>query len=57
VGSHVTSVTLSDTSWHQISSAYSAKGTGNTIRYLLFATNLASTAQSFQADCLSLQTP
>ena len=57
VGSHATTVTLSDTSWHQISSAYTAKGTGNTIHYLLFATNLASTAQSFQADCLSLQTP
>ena len=57
VGSHVTTVTLSDTGWHQISSPYTAKGTGNTIRYLLFATNLASTAQSFLADCLSLQTP
>jgi hypothetical protein len=56
VSSHVTTVTPSDTSWHQISSADAAKGTGNIIHYTLYATNLASSAQSFLADCMSLQT-
>jgi hypothetical protein len=57
VGSHTTSVTLTDTAWHGISSAYTAKATGNLIRYSLYAANLASSSQSFLADCLSLQTP
>lgn len=57
VSSHTTTITLSDTSWHQISSTYTAKATGNAIHYILYASNLASTAQSFLADCLSLQTP
>jgi len=57
VGSHNTSVTLGDTSWHQISSLYSAKNTGDMIRYSLYASNLANSGQNFLADCLSLQTP
>jgi phosphatidylinositol-3-phosphatase len=57
VGSHTSTVTLSDTNWHQITSAYTAKGTGNLIRYSLYAANLASSSQDFLADCLSLQTP
>jgi acid phosphatase len=57
VGSHTTTVTLNDTSWHQITSAYTAKGTGNQIRYSLYASNFASSSQNFLADCLSLQTP
>ena len=57
VGSHTTTVTLSNMSWHQISSAYTAKGTGNRILYSLYASNLANSGQNFLADCLSLQTP
>ena len=57
VGSHATTVTLSDTKWHQITSAYTAKGTGNVIRYSLYASNFASSGQHFLADCMSLQTP
>lgn len=57
VSSHTTTVTLSDTSWHQITSAYTAKGTGNLIRYSLYVANFASSGQHFLADCLSLQTP
>jgi hypothetical protein len=57
VSSHITTVTLSDTSWHQITSAYTAKGTGNLIRYSLYVANFASSGQHFLADCLSLQTP
>jgi Phosphoesterase family/Bacterial Ig domain len=57
VSSHTTTVTLSDTSWYQITSAYTAKGTGNLIRYSLSASNFASSSQHFLADCLSLQSP
>ncbi len=57
VSSHATTVTLSDTNWHQITSAYTAKGTGNVIRYSLYASNFASSGQHFLADCMSLQTP
>jgi hypothetical protein len=57
VGYHSTTVTLSDNGWHQISSAYTAKGTGDVIRYALRASNFASSSQYFLADCLSLQTP
>jgi hypothetical protein len=57
VASHTTTVTLSDTNWHQITSAYTAKGTGNVIRYSLYAANFARSGQHFLADCMSLQTP
>ena len=57
VASHTTTVTLSDTKWHQITSAYTAKGTGNVIRYSLYASNFANSGQHFLADCMSLQTP
>ena len=57
VSSHTTTVTLSDTSWHQITSAYTAKEKGNLIRYSLYVANFASSGQHFLADCLSLQTP
>jgi hypothetical protein len=50
-------MTLGDTGWHQITSAYTAKGSGNLIRYSLYASNLANSGQNFQADCLSLHTP
>lgn len=55
-GYHTTTMTLSDTGWHQITSAYTARNTGDILRYSLYASNLAS-SQYFQADCLSLQTP
>lgn len=55
VGYHKTTMTLGDTSWHQISSAYVAKNSGDALRYYLFASNLADTSQNFLADCLSLQ--
>jgi len=57
VGYHSTTVTAGDTSSHQISSAYTAKGTGDVIHYMLYASNFASSSQYFLADCLSLQTP
>jgi hypothetical protein len=55
VKSQTTVVTLGDTSWHQVSSLYTAKTTGNVIRYNLFASNLASSSQFFLADCMSLR--
>ena len=57
VSSHATTVTLGDTGWHQITSAYTAKATGDLIRYSLYASNFASSGQHFLADCMSLQTP
>ena len=57
VASHTTTVTLGDTAWHQVSSAYTAAATGDLIRYTLRASNFASPSQDFLADCLSLQTP
>ena len=57
ISSHVTTVTLGDTNWHQITSAYTAEKTGNLIHYSLYAANFASSGQHFLADCLSLQTP
>jgi hypothetical protein len=57
ISSHITTVTLGDTSWHQITSAYTAEKTGNLIHYSLYASNFANSGQHFLADCLSLQTP
>lgn len=57
VSYHTTTMTLGDTGWHQITSAYTAKGSGDLIRYSLYASNLANSSQNFQADCLSLHTP
>jgi hypothetical protein len=57
VSSKSVAVTLSDTLWHQLTVSYTAKYSGDALRYSLFATNLASSAQSLLADCLSLQTP
>lgn len=55
VGYHATAVTLNDTNWHRLSDPYTARGAGNVLRYSLHA-YLASTARTFAADCLSLQT-
>jgi hypothetical protein len=49
-------VTLSG-GWQQITTTYTAAGTGDLIHYSLYATNLASKGQDFLGDCLSLQTP
>ena len=57
MGSHTATITLPDTSWHQISSSYTAKGTGDRLHYSLYASNLASSRQDFLTDCLSLQSP
>ena len=57
VAYHTTPMTVGDTGWHQITSAYTAKGSGDLIRYSLYASNLANSGQNFQADCLSLHTP
>jgi phosphatidylinositol-3-phosphatase len=57
VSSHTTTVTLGDTNWHQITSAYTAKDAGDLIRYSLYVSNFASSSQHFLADCMSLQTP
>jgi len=55
VSYHTTTVTLPDTAWHQVSSAYTAKNTGDVIRYSLYVSNFASSSQYLLADCLSLQ--
>lgn len=57
VSYHLTTVTLPDTGWHQITSSDTAKNTGDAIHYSLYASNFASSAQHFFADCLSLQAP
>lgn len=57
VGYHTTTMTLSDTAWHPVTSTYTASTTGDLIKYSLYASNLADSSQYFQADCLSLQTP
>ena len=57
MGSHKTTLTLSDTNWHQITSAYTALDSGDTLHYFVYDSNFASTSQDFQADCLSLWTP
>ena len=54
VGYHTTAITLGDTGWHQITSAYAAKNTGDELRYYLYASHLANSGQNFLADCLSL---
>ena len=56
-GKHESTVTLNDTGWNQIAAAYTAKYSGDSIRYSLYVTNLASASQDLLADCLSLQTP
>jgi hypothetical protein len=52
---HTSTMTLTDTNWHQISSPYTAAAAGNSIRYSLYASNFANSGQSLLADCLSLQ--
>lgn len=56
VGFTSTSVSLKDTNWHQVSDSYTAAATGDVLHYALHA-SLASPAQDFLADCLSLQSP
>jgi hypothetical protein len=56
VGYHTTSVTLNDSNWHQVSDSYTAQQNGDVLRYSVHG-YLASTSQSFEADCLSLQVP
>ena len=55
IGYHTTTLTLPDTAWHQISSAYTARNSGDVIRYSLYVSNFASSSQNLLADCLSLQ--
>jgi len=57
IGYHTTTVTLPDTSWHQITSTYTAQNSADALRYSLYVANFASSAQYFLADCLSLQAP
>jgi beta-mannanase len=47
-------VTLSDTAWHPVSVAYTAKNAGDQIRYSLYAT-FPKAGTSMLGDCLSLQ--
>lgn len=56
-GKHTSTVTLNDTGWHQIKSAYTARYSGDSIRYSLYVSNLASPSRGLLADCLSLQAP
>jgi phospholipase C len=56
-GQHTSTVTLADTGWHQVKSAYTAKYSGDSIRYSLYVPNLAAASQKLLADCLSLQAP
>lgn len=56
VGSHVTTITAT-TGWQQITSTLTAKNSGDYIRYSVYASNFASSAQNFFADCLSLWSP
>jgi hypothetical protein len=56
VGYHTTSLTLNDTNWHQVSDSYTAHNSGDILHYSVHG-HLASTSQSFLADCLSLQVP
>jgi hypothetical protein len=56
VGSHSGSLTLTDTSWHQVSSSCTAQGAGNALHYSL-KVSLGSTSQNLLADCLSLRAP
>jgi hypothetical protein len=54
VGSKTTTLTLNDTNWHQLAEAYTSQGAGDVLAYSVHA-YLASTSQSFLADCLSLR--
>ena len=56
VASHVTTITAAS-GWQQITSTYTAKNSGDYIRYVVYASNFASSSQNFLADCLSLWSP
>jgi hypothetical protein len=56
IGYHTTTVTLPDTGWHQVTSAYTAKNSGDLIRYSVYSPGMVA-GQYFQADCLSLWSP
>ena len=57
VGTRTTTVTTTDTTWRQLTTKYTALGSGNLIRYSVSSSNFTSANQSFLADCLSLRTP
>jgi hypothetical protein len=57
VASRTTTLTLKDTSWHQISTGLTASGNDNSIRYSVYAAGFTNASQYFLADCLSLHTP
>jgi phosphatidylinositol-3-phosphatase len=56
VGEHVTTITAAS-GWQQVTSTYTAKNSGDYIRYSVYASNFASSSQNFLADCLSLWSP
>lgn len=56
VSSHASTITAV-AGWQQIESAYTAKASGDDIRYSVYASNFANSSQNFLADCLSLWTP
>ena len=51
-----TSLVATDTAWHLITVTYSAAGTGDSLSFAVFATNL-STGRSFLADLFSETSP
>ena len=57
VNKQATTMTLGDTDWHQVTAAYTAEDSGDTLHYFVYASNLASSSQNFLADCLSLWAP
>ena len=54
VGEHVTTITTAS-GWQQITSTYTAKNSGDYIRYSVYASNFASSSQNF-LDRISTET-
>ena len=56
VSSKTVAVTTTSTNWVQISNAYTALGTGNSIGFYVYGSNIGA-QKGFNADALSLATP
>lgn len=48
---------LLDAVWQRLTTTYTAQASGDSLRYSVYVSNLASSGQNFRADCLSLWAP
>jgi hypothetical protein len=55
-GSATSSLTINDSSWHQLATSYTSKAAGDPLKFAVYASAMPTTA-SFNADLFSLRAP